>query len=36
MMNLILIAVLLGFAVFSLIKAVRQMRKKAPINQRHR
>ncbi|CAK8741969.1 hypothetical protein SODG_005287 [Sodalis praecaptivus] len=28
MMNLILIAVLLGFAVFSLIKAVRQMRKK--------
>lgn len=31
-MNLILIAVLLGFAVFSLIKAVRQMRKKALIN----
>ncbi len=36
MMNLIHIAVLLGFAVLSLIKAVRQMRKKALINQRHR
>lgn len=36
MTNFILIAVLLGFAVFSLIKAVKQMRKKALVNQRHR
>lgn len=36
MQNLILIAVLLGIAVFSLYKAVSETRKKSLISQRHR
>ncbi len=36
MQNLILIAVLLGIAVFSLFMAVKETRKKSLIHQRHR
>lgn len=36
MQNLILIAVLLGIAIFSLVMAVKETRKKSLIRQRHR
>ncbi|TCW00286.1 hypothetical protein EDC52_101635 [Biostraticola tofi] len=36
MQNMILIAVLLGIAAFSLYKAVQESRKKSLISQRHR